>query len=122
MACYLAGIRDEKTLQASFMKGRFVETYIANEIRKSYMNNGIDQPIYYYRDNQQKEIDLVIPHNGTLSLIECKSGINYSYNDVTSFEKLNNTSLQRKTDAIICTTGSPYSIKDNVLVLPVSAI
>lgn len=122
LACYEAGIRDAETLSRSFMKGRFVETYIANEIRKSYMNNGVDQPIYYYRDNQKNEVDLVIPRNGILKLIECKSGSRFNVSDTKSFSCLDSAQLERKTDALICTAEKPYSIAKNIIVLPVSAI
>ena len=104
------------------MKGRFVETYIANEIRKSYMNNGVDQPIYYYRDNQKNEVDLVIPRNGILKLIECKSGSRFNVSDTKSFSCLDSAQLERNTDALICTVEKPYSIAKNIIVLPVSAI
>ncbi len=122
LACFEAGIRDAESLSKSFLKGRFVETYIANEIRKSYMNNGIDQPVYYYRDNMQNEVDLVIPRNGILSLIECKSGTNYSRADIKAFSCFGQTQLERKTDALICCTEQAYSISENAIALPVSAI
>ena len=122
LACYEAGIRDAESLSRSFMKGRFVETYMANEIRKSYMNNGIDQPIYYYRDSQQNEVDLVIPKNGVLKLIECKSGSKFSASDIKSFSCFDSTDLIRETDAVICTTDSAYSISSNAIALPVSSI
>ena len=95
---------------------------MANEIRKSYMNNGIDQPIYYYRDSQQNEVDLVIPKNGVLKLIECKSGSKFSASDIKSFSCFDSTDLIRETDAVICTTDSAYSITSNAIALPVSSI
>ena len=122
LACYEAGIRDAETLSRSFMKGRFVETYIANEIRKSYMNNGIDQPIYYYRDSKQNEVDLVIPRSGVLKLIECKSGSKFDASDVKAFSCFDHTELRRETDAVICTADSAYPISKDVIVLPVSAV
>ena len=64
LACYLTGLNDPKVLKNSIFKGRFVETYIVNELRKSYLNNGIRPNFYYYRDNNQNEIDLVILRNG----------------------------------------------------------
>jgi predicted AAA+ superfamily ATPase len=104
------------------MKGRMTETYIANEIRKSYMNNGIDQPIYYYRDSQKNGVDLVIPRNGILTLAECKSGTKYDRSDIKAFSNLDNVQLERRTDAVICTADEAYAISDTVIALPVSAI
>ena len=121
-ACYLAGIRDSRTLKSSFLKGRFVETWIANEVRKSYTNNGSDQPISYYRDNRQNEIDLVILRDGRLMLVECKSGTSFNNSAVEAFVCLDDTKYEKGTNALICTSLEPYSINENVLALPLSAI
>lgn len=121
-ACFLAGIRDAQTLKTSFLKGRFVETWIANEIRKTYMNFGINQPIQYYRDSNQNEIDLVILKDGRLMLIECKAGSNYNASDVSSFSCLDNTNYIKGENAIICLTSEPYSINKNTTALPISCI
>ena len=121
-ACYLAGIRDSMTLESSFLKGRMVETWIANEIRKSYTNNGSDQPIAYYRDSRQHEIDLVILRDGRLMLVECKSGTGFNNSAVEAFACLDDTKYEKGTNALICTSLEPYSINEEVLVLPLSAI
>lgn len=121
-ACYLAGIRNSRALESSFLKGRFVETWIANEIRKSYMNNGVDQPVGYYRDERQNEIDLVILRDARLMLLECKSGTNFNYSAVKAFECLDNTKYEKGINALICTSSEPYSISEDVLALPISAI
>ena len=99
-----------------------METWIANEIRKSYINFGHEQPLGYYRDNSQNEIDLVILRDGKLTLIECKSGANCSSSNVKCFERLKDTRYKKGTNAIICTTKEPYSINEKVIALPVSAI
>lgn len=122
LACYEAGIRDADTLERSFMKGRFVETCIANEIRKSYFNNGVDQPLYYYRDSRQNEIDLVLVHSGKISLIECKSGARYDASAIKGFASLSNVNLEKGTNAVICAAKEPYSITNDTLVLPISSI
>jgi predicted AAA+ superfamily ATPase len=85
------------------------------------MNNGIDQLIYYYRDSQQNEVDLVIPGNGILQLVKCKSGSKYDVSDVKAFSCFDHSVLRRETDAVICTTESAYLAAKNVIVLPVSA-
>ncbi|MBQ1285834.1 MAG: hypothetical protein IIY19_05260 [Lachnospiraceae bacterium] len=86
------------------------------------MNNGIDQPIYYYRDSKQNEVDLVIPRSGVLKLIECKSGSKFDASDVKAFSCFDHTELRRETDAVICTADSAYPISKDVIVLPVSAV
>lgn len=121
-ACYLAGIRDSTTLESSFLKRRLIETWIANEIRKSYTNNGSDQPIGYYRDNRQNEVDLVILRDGRLMLVECKSGTSFNNSAVKAFACLDDTKYEKGTNALICTSLESYSINEKVLALPLSAI
>ena len=61
--------------------------YIINIIIKSYKNNhkDIETSFYYYREYDKDEIDLVILHDGKISLIECKSGETYKKADANKF-------------------------------------
>lgn len=58
------------------MAGEFFETYVVSEIYKSFINVGKKPPLYYYRDSNTKEIDLIIWQNGTLYPIEIKKSSN----------------------------------------------
>ena len=59
LAAHLAKINDASTLEVSAFAGAFMETYVMNEIRKTYLNNGKNFNGYYYRDSNQNEIDLI---------------------------------------------------------------
>lgn len=59
-------------LESGAMSGQFFESYVFSEIYKSYLNAGKIPPIYYYRDKQKKEIDLLIVENGIVYPIEIK--------------------------------------------------
>ena len=122
LACYLARLDNDEVLNKSIFAGRFIETYIVNEIKKSYRNNGIKENFYYYRDNNQNEIDLIILENGTLHFIECKSGVSFNRNNVKSFKQLNDTNYIIGLSCIICNTDVIYTIDDNVYALPVTSI
>ena len=122
LACYLARLTSGEILRNSNFSVRFVETYIINELKKSYINNGIEPSFYYYRDNNMNEIDLVIIKDGKLHRVECKSGINYNNSAVKGFKQLDNTNYQIGTKAIICNTDIVYPLDDNVYVLPISGI
>ena len=122
LACYLAKLTSGDILQASTFSGRFVETYIINEIKKSYLNNGVEPNFYYYRDNNMNEIDLVIIADGKLHRVECKSGINFNNSSVKGFKQLDKTEYQIGAKAIICNTDSVYPLDDNVYVLPLAGI
>ena len=122
LACYLAKLSDPLNLKASYFAGKFVETYIINEIRKSYNNNDENVGLYYYRDSNQNEIDLIILKDGVITMIECKSGVSFNKADVKAFNILKNTKYKLGMSCIICNTDVIYRIKENVVALPISSI
>lgn len=122
LACYLARLNDPETLALSRFGGRFVETFIINEIRKTYLNNGISPSFYYYRDNNQNEIDLIILEKGKIHKIECKSNVTYSLNDVKAFNCLDESNYVKGTSFIISTTDKSYPIGEDVYVVSLSGI
>ena len=74
-ACYLLGIASEAELQRSPFLGQLFEGFVAAEILKSQVNRGAKKEVYYFRDQQGLEVDLLIPRpNAGLWLIECKAG------------------------------------------------
>ena len=122
LACYLAKLSDAKNLSVSHFSGHFVETYVINEIIKTYENTNSHAEFYYYRDNEQNEIDLIIQRNGQLSFIEIKSGMKFSKSDVRAFKKFEKSKYAIGASAIICLTESVYKIDENVYALPITTI
>jgi predicted AAA+ superfamily ATPase len=61
-----------ETLERGAMSGAFFETWVVSEIYKSYINNGKRPPLYFYRDGNKKEIDIIISAAGTVNPIEIK--------------------------------------------------
>lgn len=122
LACYLARLNNDENLKRSAFAGSFFETYVVNEIKKSYRNNGIKENFYYYRDNNQNEIDLIILENGMLHFVECKAGVSYNRSDIKGFKYLKDSKYQIGLSCIICNTDSIYTIDENVYALPVTAI
>lgn len=122
LAAYLVRVKSPEILQASFLNGSFMETYIINEIRKSYLNNGINPNFYYYRDSTMNEIDLIIIEDGKLYRIECKTGMRFNLSDVKAFKCLNNTKYIIGTSGIICNSDTVYPLDDDIYVFPLSGI
>lgn len=122
LACYLARLNSDENLKRSAFAGSFFETYVVNEIKKSYRNNGIKENFYYYRDNNQNEIDLIILENGLLHFIECKVGVSYNRSDIKGFKCLKDSKYQIGLSCIICNTDSIYTIDENAYALPITAI
>ncbi len=122
LAAYLCGVDSAETLERSFLKGRFFETFVFNEIRKSFMNSGIMQELYYYRDNEQNEVDLILIRNGKISCVEIKSGQNFNVSSTKGFKKLEASKLEHAKNAIICTADKVSILNDGTLLLPISSI
>lgn len=72
LAAYLLKWDNPDSLEKGAMSGAFFEDYVFSEIYKSYLNAGKEPPIFYYRDKDQKEIDLLIYQNGVVSPVEIK--------------------------------------------------
>ncbi|MCF0116890.1 MAG: ATP-binding protein [Bacilli bacterium] len=123
LACYLARVNSKDTLINSYLKGPMTETYIINEIIKSYKNNNDKSAaFYFYRTYDKKEIDLVILRNGEISLLECKSGTNFNKSDISAFNFAKDSKYKNVINAIISTTDKIYSLDNNCYVLPVTSI
>ncbi len=78
-----------EALERGAMSGAFFESYVFSEIYKSYLNVGKEPPLYYYRDKDKKEIDLLIYENGTLYPIEIKKSASPGKDAVKHFKVLN---------------------------------
>ena len=122
IACFLLGIDSKETLSRSFLKGRLFETFVINEIRKSYDNEGEKTQFYYYRDFKQNEIDLLFIRKGTIYRIECKYGEKHTLSDAKGFEQLDDSQYEKGIGAIVCSGEELSAISENVLVVPVKAI
>ena len=82
------------------MSGAFFESYVFSEIYKSYLNAGKEPPIYYYRDKDQKEIDLLIFQNGILSPIEIKKAASPGKTAIKNFHVLDPVSASGTFDGL----------------------
>ncbi|MBO4737888.1 MAG: ATP-binding protein [Bacilli bacterium] len=124
LACYLARVNSPETLKSSYLKGHMVETYIINEIIKSYKNNRKDAEasFYYYRTFEKDEIDLIILHDGKLTLVECKAGEKYDKDDIKAFDDYKKSKLKIEKNAVVCTTHIIYPIGKNCYCLPITSI
>ena len=122
LACYLARITDPDTLMASYLKGPMAETYIVNEIIKTYTNEKENAAFYYYRSSDGNEVDLLIQRNGKINLIECKGGIETEASDVNAFSRLGETKDMIGPSCIVCMTETPYPVKKDVYAIPVTSI
>lgn len=122
LAAYLAKIYSAEHLMNSAQAGPFMENYVINEIRKSYLNTGTPVDLSFYRDNNQNEIDLVIRQNQSLYLIEIKKGITFNRSHVKGFAQLKSSALTIASGCILCNTQKNYALARDLYVLSCSVI
>ncbi len=102
LCAYLTRWTTSEALEVSAMAGAFFETFAVSEIIKSYLNAGIRPPLYYYRDSDKKEIDLIIEENGILYPIEIKKAARPKAGSDKHFSVLDKTGFKRGTGSIVC--------------------
>ncbi len=88
LCAYLLKWGNAEILERGAMSGAFFESYVFSEIYKSWQNAGKVPPVYYYRDKDRKEIDLLIYQDGTLYPIESKKAASPGKESVKHFKVL----------------------------------
>jgi len=104
LAAYLTKWTGPDVLRYGAAAGAYFETFIISEILKSYYNNGTEPALYYYRDKDGKEIDLLIMENGALHPLEIKMTATPKREDVAVHKVLKTVkNLKIGTGGLICT-------------------
>lgn len=122
LVCYLTKWSSAETLESGAMNGAILENYVVSEIMKTYLNNGKAPFMYYYRDKDAKEIDIVLEHDGVLNPIEIKKSANPGSELVKVFGLLNNASIPRSKGAVICMKPELSAIDRENYIVPVWVI
>ena len=124
LVCNLVGWTSPAVAQNGGMAGSLFETFIVSEILKSYLNAGKDcSNIYFYRDHNQNEIDLVIEENAVLYPIEIKKSARPQLEmakAVSQLKTIPNYTVGHGT--ILCQINKRLELSDEVTALPVEFI
>jgi predicted AAA+ superfamily ATPase len=121
LAAYLAGKTTPESLRTGRSAGAFFETFVISEIVKSYYHNGFipNNFLYYYRDKDKNEIDLLIEKDGEFYPIEIKTTTAPIEEDIKAFEIF---SKAEKTSygVLICLTDEKKFLDKNKTVTAIS--
>lgn len=124
LACYLSLWNNPRALELSAMAGAFFENYVISEIIKGYANQGLNvrNRLCYYRDNNGKEIDLMILENGKLYPVEMKKSADPGKSALKNFSVLDRFSEETGEGAVICMTPMVIPLDEKNRLVPVGCI
>lgn len=124
LAAYLTKWNTPDVLKNGAMAGAFFETFVISEIIKSYYNKGILEPsLYFYRDKDMKEIDLIIEEAGMLYPIEIKKHADPTAKDIANFSVLDGlANIKRGNGGVVCMYDKLLTLKNDDRIIPISML
>lgn len=118
LAAYLTKWSSPESLEAGSMSGAILETWAVAEILKSYWHNGKEAPLFFYRDTDQKEIDLLIESDDVIYPIEIKKTATPSTQASKAFSVAANLGKTVGHGAVLCLTPRDVPLSANVTAIP----
>ena len=122
IVCYLTRWSSPETAMEGAMSGALLENYTVAEIIKTYQNAGQEPFLYYYRDKDAREIDLILERDGKLFPIEIKKMASPPKKLTKVFDLIDKSPLQGGTGAILCMADQLGAFDQNNLIVPISLI
>jgi predicted AAA+ superfamily ATPase len=124
LACFLLGWNTPEQLTKGAMWGHMFESFVIDEVLKSYYNDGISNPpLYFYRDKEKNEIDLVIEEGDTLYPVEIKTSSDPNPSMAKQFRCLEGIPGKIAGEgAILCLTNTLLPLGEKLWAVPVGLI
>ncbi|MDR2693171.1 MAG: ATP-binding protein [Chitinispirillales bacterium] len=121
LAAYLTKWTTPDVLKNGAMAGAFFESFVISEVIKSFSNAGIlDAPLFFYRDKEMNEIDLLIENDGVLHPLEIKKNADPKKSDIDAFDTLDKiTAVRRGPGGVVCLYDRLAALKGGDMVIPV---
>lgn len=120
LCAYLTQWSSPESLEAGAMAGAILETYMVSEIMKSYWHNGLNPALYFYRDKEKREIDLLIEQDNQLYPIEFKKSASPSRSASKHFKILESQDCNVGAGAVICLMDTDLPLSSKVTAIPIS--
>ena len=119
LVAYLTRYSSPEVLSNGAINGAILENYVVSEIIKTYHNNAKECLLWYYRDTNSNEIDLVIESDGMLHPIEIKRTASPGTELIRPFKLLDKASVPRGKGAIICMKETLSAVDSDNFIVPV---
>jgi predicted AAA+ superfamily ATPase len=120
LAAYLTRWTSPDVLRNGAMSGNFFESFVVSEVLKSFQNAGIlEPPLYFYRDRDKNEIDLLIENDGVLYPIEIKQSSSPGTAAAAAFKVLSHQQdVKTGKGCVVCMTDRLLPLNDQAILVP----
>lgn len=119
LVCYLTRWSSAEVAESGAMSGALLENFTVSELMKSYQNAGLSPYLYFYRDRDAKEIDVILEGNGELYPLEIKKTATPDRRIVRTFDVIEKSPLKRGTGAVLCMAQEFSAFDRENLIVPV---
>ena len=119
LVCYLTKWSSPEIAESGAMNGALLENYAVSEIMKSYQSAGQEPYLYYYRDRDAKEIDVIIEGDGKLCPLEIKKTATPDKRIIKTFGVIDKAPLKIGTGAVLCMAEQLGAFDKNNLIVPI---
>lgn len=119
LVAYLTRYSSPEILANGAINGAILENFVVSELLKSYHNNAKDCLLWYYRDSNSNEIDMVIESDGMLHPLEIKRSVNPGSELISAFNLLDKASVPRGNGAILCMRPKLSAINSENYIVPI---
>ena len=111
-----------ETLASGAMAGAVFETFVVSEVLKSWWHNGREAPLYFYRDKDLREIDLVFEIDGRLHPVEIKGSATVRREWVKNFNALERLGQPIGEGAVVCLAPEEVPLDEHRTAVPVGLL
>ena len=122
LAAYLSMWPSAKTIMNGPASGHYFENFVVTELVKNYAYSQNKAALSYYRDQNAKEIDLIIEESRFIHPLEIKKSANPDRREIKKFDVLDKTSLERGPGGLICMIEEPLPIDSMNTFIPCNLI
>lgn len=122
LCAYLSMWLTRDALLHGAASGHYFENYVVVELLKNYAYASTKANLYYYRDSNAKEIDLIVEKNNELHPLEIKKSANPDSREIKKFSLLDKTNLQRSYGGRICMSEEVVPIDEKNWYIPCNLI
>lgn len=119
LVCYLTKWSSPEVAESGAMNGALLENFTVSEIMKSYQNAGLEPYLYFYRDRDAKEIDVIMEGDGKLCPLEIKKTATPDKRIIKAFGVIDKSPLQVGTGAVLCMAEQFGAFDRDNLIVPI---